>query len=109
MSNAALLVGNTDYQNLLRLECCHADVAMKDLLDATGKYEHITIIENKDADNLKSELRAAIDKLSSPEEIFFTSQGTVISTRPSFFFALPISTRKDQMRQASQPESYTTY
>jgi hypothetical protein len=86
MSNAALLVGNTDYQNLLRLECCHADVAaMKDLLDATGKYEHITIIENKDADNLKSELRAAIDKLSSPEEIFFYFTGHGHQHETEFF------------------------
>jgi hypothetical protein len=76
MPNAAVLVGNTHYQSLHPLECCRADVAaMKDLLDATGKYENIVVIENKEADALKSEIRAAIDKVPSPEELFFYFTG----------------------------------
>jgi uncharacterized caspase-like protein len=76
MPNAAVLVGNTSYQNLRPLECCSADVAaMKGLLDATGKFESITVIENKEADALKSRIRDAIDMVSSPEELFFYFTG----------------------------------
>jgi hypothetical protein len=76
MANAAILVGNTEYQSLAKLECCHADLlAIKQLLEATEKYEEITIIENMDADALKSQLRRAIDKVRSPEELFFYFTG----------------------------------
>ena len=62
MANAAILVGNTDYRNLAKLECCRDDVrAIKQLLEATEKYEEITTVENAEADTLKSQLRAAID------------------------------------------------
>ena len=51
MANAAILVGNTDYRFLSRLECCHKDiVAVKELLEATGKYSDIEIIDNADAE-----------------------------------------------------------
>jgi hypothetical protein len=47
MTNIAILVGNADYQNLSRLECCHEDVlAIKELLDATEKYSGTEVIEN---------------------------------------------------------------
>jgi len=55
MTNAAILVGNTDYCSLQRLECCHDDLlAIKQLLEATQKYDMIVIIENASADDLGS-------------------------------------------------------
>jgi hypothetical protein len=45
MPNIAILVGNTDYKSLAKLECCRADVAaMRELLEATEKYAAIEII-----------------------------------------------------------------
>lgn len=87
MANAAILIGNTNYRNLAKLECCRDDVlAIKQLLVATEKYEEITIIENREADALKSQLRAAIDKVPSPEELFFYFTGHGHQHETEFFF-----------------------
>src|SRR5713226_3492769 len=76
MANAAILVGNIDYTKLQRLECCRDDLlAVKQLLEATEKYEAITVIENEEADACKAKLRAAIDRVQSPEELFFYYTG----------------------------------
>jgi hypothetical protein len=76
MANAAILVGNIDYHNLAKLDCCRDDLlAIKQLLEETEKYEEITVIEDADADSLKSQLRAAVDKVKSPEELFFYFTG----------------------------------
>jgi caspase domain-containing protein len=80
MANAAILVGNIEYHKLPKLECCRDDLlAIKQLLEAAEKYEEITIIENTEADPLKSQLRAAVDKVQSPEELlfYFTGHGHV--------------------------------
>jgi hypothetical protein len=87
MANAAILIGNTDYRSLPKLKCCHDDVlAIKQLLGATEKYEEITIIENAEADALNSQLRAAIDKVQSPEELFFYFTGHGHQHETEFFF-----------------------
>jgi hypothetical protein len=86
MKSAAILVGNTEYRNLANLECCHDDLlAVKQLLDATEKYEIITTIENTEADELKSQLRSAIDKIKSPTELFFYFTGHGYQHEAEFF------------------------
>ena len=76
MSNAAILIGNSEYRNLRQLDCCVDDLAaMKQLLDATHKYDTITVIENVDADSLKQQLRDAVDKVPSQSELFFYFSG----------------------------------
>ena len=76
MANTAILVGNSQYKFLRELSCCHKDLeAMKELLEATKKYSEIEIIENTDADELKSRIRAAIDKNQPTEELFFYYTG----------------------------------
>ena len=80
MASAAILVGNVTYQKFPKLECCHDDLlAIEQLLRATEKYQEITIIENEEADGLKSKLRAAIDKVQSPDELlfYFTGHGHI--------------------------------
>ena len=87
MPNIAILVGNTEYRALARLDCCRADVAsIKELLDATGKYETIEIVENADANKLKEKIRAVVDKIKSPEEIFFYYTGHGYSYEDEFFY-----------------------
>jgi hypothetical protein len=76
MTNAAILIGNSEYRNLHPLDCCRDDLkAMKELLDAAEKYDTITVIENADADSLKQQLRDAVDKIPSPNELFFYFTG----------------------------------
>ena len=77
MTNVAILVGNTEYQSLGNLSCCHDDlVAMKELLDATEKFPNkIELIENSDADTLKSQLRTIVDTNSPIGELFFYFSG----------------------------------
>ena len=87
MPSIAILVGNTDYRALNKLECCAADVAaMQELLAATEKYETIEIIENTDANDLKGKIRAAIDKVKSPAELFFYYTGHGYSYEDEFFY-----------------------
>jgi hypothetical protein len=109
MPNTAILVANTHYQNLQLLECCRADVAaIKNLLDATGKYETITVIENKEADALKSEIRAAIDKVPSPEELFFYFTGHGHQNETELFLcATNFNSQRPNETGISKDELYT--
>ena len=76
MTNTAILVGNSQYQSLRALSCCHDDLmAMRELLEATAKYSEIEVIEDTEADELKSKMRAALDKHQSPGELFFYFTG----------------------------------
>ena len=76
MANAAILIGNSHYSSLRSLTCCQADLhAMKMLLEATEKYSEIWVIEDADADSLKSKIRAAIQDSASTDELFFYFSG----------------------------------
>ncbi|HEY5208824.1 MAG TPA: caspase family protein [Stellaceae bacterium] len=76
MTNLAVLVGNTKYSRLATLECCHDDVlSMKQLIEATEKYDGIEIIENDTSDNLKVRIRQVVTKYSPITEIFFYFSG----------------------------------
>jgi len=87
MTSIAILVGNTDYQNLSKLTCCRDDViAIGELLAATEKYAEISVIENAEADALKLNLRAVIDKFPRPKELFFYFTGHgFLSSKGDFF------------------------
>ena len=78
MTNAAILIGNSQYRLLPSLACCHADLhAMKELLELTEKYSDICLVEDSDADSLKSRIREAIQHRTSTDELFlyFTGHG----------------------------------
>ena len=86
MGNTAILIGNSHYRSLSTLLCCHADLmAMKGLLEATQKYSDIAVIENTDADDLKSRIRAAIDNVQSKEELFFYFTGHGCQQEDDFY------------------------
>ena len=87
MANTAVLVGNSEYDSLNTLSCCHDDlVAMKELLEATEKYSEIEVIENNNADELKSKMRDAIDKTPSTEELFFYFTGHGYLQEDEFYY-----------------------
>ena len=72
MAKVAVLIGNSQYRSLQTLSCCQNDLnAMKELLEATDKFSHISVIEDADADDLKSRIRDAIANGKSSEELFF--------------------------------------
>ena len=77
MTNKAILVGNCQYRFLTDLACCHDDLlAIRELLEAAEKYSEIELIENADADELKSRIRGAVDKGQTEELLFyFTGHG----------------------------------
>jgi hypothetical protein len=87
MANVAILVGNTDYQTLGKLPCCRDDVfAVKELLEATGKFESIELLLDKDSSQLKESIRATIDANQSIQEIFFYFTGHGYQHDAEFFF-----------------------
>jgi len=87
MPNIAILVGNTEYRSLANLDCCRTDVAaMRELLEATEKYEATEIIENADANDLKAKIRATIENAKSPTELFFYYTGHGHSYEDEFFY-----------------------
>lgn len=87
MSAVAILVGNSTYVNLQKLNCCRNDVlAIKDLLEATEKYSEIYLIEDAGADDLKVRIRAAVSGRSSLSEIFFYFSGHGVQSESDFFF-----------------------
>ncbi len=87
MVNRAILVGNSQYKSLKVLPCCANDlVAMKELLESTGKYSEIGIVENSDADELKSRIRAAVDTDQQTEELFFYFTGHGCQRDEEFYY-----------------------
>ena len=76
MVNTAILVANSQYKNLRELSCCSKDVeAMRELLEATNKYSEIEVIENTEADDLKTRIRAVFEKITPTDELFFYFTG----------------------------------
>jgi uncharacterized caspase-like protein len=110
MPNIAILVGNTDYRNLSKVECCRHDVvAIKQLLEATEKYAEIQTVENMEADELKSRIRTALDKAQSPTELFFYYTGHGFQHETEFFYCATNFDSKRPMKLAFQQASFTHF
>ncbi len=108
MSNTAVLVGNSDYDSLSTLSCCHDDlVAMKELLEATGKYSETKIIENDNADALKNKMRAAIDKNQSTGELFFYFTGHGCQQEDFYYCATNFNPKRPNETGLSNSELHT--
>jgi hypothetical protein len=87
MTNVAILVGNSQYRHLTDLPCCNDDVlCIKELLEAKAKYAAIELIENMDADELKSRIRTAIDNVSLIGELFFYFSGHGYQHEDEFYY-----------------------
>ena len=87
MANIAILIGNISYRNLSTLECCHDDlISIKELLEATKKYNDISVIEDADADSIKTKIRIIIDNSEPIDELFFYFTGHGYHNEVDFFF-----------------------
>ncbi|MDR3715391.1 MAG: caspase family protein [Puia sp.] len=96
MANVGILIGNTDYQKLGKLDCCREDVsAMEELLEATKEFDSLELIVNVDSFQLKERIRAVIDGQKDIQEIFFYFSGHGYQRESDFFFC---ATNFDQKR-----------
>lgn len=87
MANIAIVIGNSQYENLQNLECCSADIAaISDLLGATQKFEKVHVVENKNSSDLKDAIRKAVEKGNSYGEIFFYFTGHGHQESGEFFY-----------------------
>ena len=109
MTNTAILVGNSQYQYLRALSCCHDDLmAMRELLEATAKYSEIEVIEDTEADELKSKMRAVITKNQSLGELFFyfTGHGW-IGAEEFYYCATNFDSKRPNVTGLSTDELHT--
>jgi hypothetical protein len=87
LANVAILVGNAEYQTLGNLSCCVDDVlAVKELVDATEKFQGVEVLVNETSSQLKERIRAAIDSHQTIDEIFFYFTGHGFQHDAEFFF-----------------------
>ena len=109
MANAAILIGNSSYSSLRALPCCKADLhAMKELIEATEKYSDIYIVEDSDADVLKTKVREAIRDCTSTEELFFYFSGHGYQHENDFYLcASDFDTRRPNATGISTDELHT--
>ncbi|UNZ52846.1 caspase family protein [Agrobacterium tumefaciens] len=109
MINIAILVGNIEYRNLSRLECCHDDlVAMKELLEHSQKYERIEVIENAESDALKTKIREISDRQDGIAEILFYFTGHGCQLDDDFYFcATNFDSRRPNETGISNTELHT--
>jgi hypothetical protein len=87
LANVAVLIGNTDYKLLNKLECCSADVrAMEELLAAAGRFDSIEVILNSDSAHLKEAIRTVIDVHKCISEVFFYYTGHGFMRGSEFYY-----------------------
>lgn len=82
MKNVAILIGNSDYENLDKLPCCNKDISLiRQVLELSKKFE-IKVFENYKSEKLKEELAYFIqDNQKGNQEIgdllfYYTGHGT---------------------------------
>jgi hypothetical protein len=87
LANIAILIGNTKYETLSGLPCCEADVlAVKELVESTGKFESVEVILNRTSSQLKDHMRSAFDNRGPVGEVFFYFTGHGSGNETDFFF-----------------------
>lgn len=86
VTNLAILIGNSQYETLSKLDCCSADVeAIRELLSATKKYQSIVVLEDLDGGAMKQKIRAAIENQTEISELFFYFTGHGYAHGEEFF------------------------
>lgn len=82
----AVLIGNTNYDELSNLDCCANDVAlMHGLLSATRKFGQILDFIDRPVSTVKDELRRLSELEGGFEEIFFYFTGHGLSNADDFY------------------------
>lgn len=101
MKNIAILIGNSEYQNLTKLDFCKKDIdLMRKILTLSEKFK-IHIFENRQSEQLKSELSEIIRGLEKAEinELLFYYTGHGFFKEQ--FYYLPINFNENSFEQTS--------
>lgn len=101
MKNIAILVGNSEYQNLSKLDFCKKDIdSMQTILKLSKKFE-VYIFENYQSEQLKSKLSKIIRQLEKSEInellFYYTGHGAFKEQ----FYYLPINFTDKQFETTS--------
>ncbi|MFL5012587.1 caspase domain-containing protein [Rhizobium sp.] len=76
MTSTAILIGNATYLSENDLPCCRDDVsAMKELLDATSRFDKVIDCIDLDADAMRDTVRNALPPEEERSEVFFYFSG----------------------------------
>lgn len=109
MANVALLIGNTRYKTLPPLDCCEHDAhAIKELLDATRKFDDVKVLINGKSAQIKDQIRAIIDESKTLNEFFFYFTGHGFQHDEEFFFCCTdFDTRRPNTTGLSNTDLHT--
>jgi len=87
MPSIAILLGNANYDQQDKLECCIADVmAMKALVEATERYSTVHARIDVDGEMMRQIIREALEGEEKVEEIFFYFSGHGAQIDGEFFY-----------------------
>ncbi len=76
MTSIAFLVGNASYDRLDDLPCCLEDLeALTRMVEALGRYDRVVALADADAEEMRSNLRTALDTDGGISEILFYFSG----------------------------------
>jgi len=106
MTAIALVVANASYEHLSRLDCCREDAAaIHALLSATGRFEKIEEIVDRNSSELRSRARSLLDPNTELSELFFyfSGHGCIID---GDFFLCPTDFNPDRPHETGFSNSY---
>lgn len=87
MVSTAILIGNAHYTRQQDLVCCQEDiVAMRALLEATGRFDEIVSVLDADGDRMQAAIRDALELDQSHEEVFIYFSGHGAQIGSEFFY-----------------------
>lgn len=106
MKNIAILIGNSEYDNLEGLPCCKKDVSlMKQMLELSEKFE-IKIFENYRSEKIKEELANFIRENQNKEigDLLFYYTGHGVFDKQFFYLPTNFDDKKLQTTSLSNDE-----
>ncbi|WP_161974057.1 caspase family protein [Rhizobium deserti] len=87
MPSTAILIGNASYVNANDLSCCRDDVlAMRELLEATSRFDKIIDCIDLDADSMRDAVRNALPPEEKQNEVFFFFSGHGAQIESEFYY-----------------------
>lgn len=108
MPSTAILIGNATYLSGNNLPCCRDDVlAMRELLEATKRFDNIIDCIDLDADGMRDAVRNALPSEEKQSEVFFFFPATVLKSMASSITAAQDLNLGAPTRLAFLTQSYT--
>ncbi len=100
MTSTAILIGNAVYERENDLPFCENDLhVFTSLIEATSNFDRIISKKNANADEIRELIRENAPTDGENGDIFSTFRATDTILHPNYFYADPVSTATDHMRQ----------